>query len=82
MRSPDTAPAAHRVQVEIWRRMGSEARLALALQMSDDLRATVADGVRLRNPRHDAAAVARVVHGLWLGESADRPLRGRPSENP
>ena len=44
MRPNDTTPDAHRIQIEIYRRMSADDRLALALRVSEDLQSVTADG--------------------------------------
>ncbi len=72
MRPKDTSPESHRAQLDTYRRMGANARLALALSMSDDLRAVTEDGVRGRHPDYDERAVQTAVLQLSLGVSAFR----------
>ena len=70
MRPSDTTAPAHQAQLEIYRRMGADARLALGLQMSDELQQVAADGIRLRHPGYDAemlwAALVRQRLGLEI----------------
>ena len=80
MRPRDTSRAAHRAQLEVYRRMDSTERLALALQLSDDLRAVLADGVRIRHPEYDAESVRSAVLRLSLGDKLFRTAF--PVKNP
>lgn len=78
----DTSDAAARAQREAWRRMGPGGRLALALRMSDDVRAVAIDGEMARDPsRTRAEAEAAVQRRLWGAELFDavaaRKQRGR-----
>ena len=72
LRSRDTTKAAHRAQLDVYRRMTPEQRLLLAWRMSDDLRAVVADGVRIRHPDCQDEDVERGVLRLYLGEQLFR----------
>jgi hypothetical protein len=64
----DTAPAAARVQLAIYRRMAPARRLEVALQLSDGLRALVAAGVRSRHPAFTDEQVHDAVLRLTLGD--------------
>lgn len=72
MRPLDTSYPAYVTQIEIYRRMQPEERLALALEMSDDVTAVLSDGVRMRHPDYDESAVQAAVSILRLGEDAFR----------
>lgn len=79
MRSPDTTAASYRAQMEAYRRMSADQRLELAMQLSNDLRAVTADGVRNRHPEYDTASVDAAVLHLTLGADIYRlafSLRG------
>ena len=64
----DTSSEAARVQIEVYRRMGPEKRLELALQLGDSLREFVAAGVRLRQPDWNEGQVRRELMRLYLGD--------------
>lgn len=66
-RSPDTSPDAFRVQQEVWRRMGPERRLSLAVSMSEDVRALSRAGIAARHPDYDAEEVRWAEFRLHLG---------------
>lgn len=80
LRSPDTSPEAHAVQIEIYRRMSPSRRGELALELSDALRRASLAGIRARHPEYDAdqafLALARLEHGDVLFQQAwpDAPL--------
>ena len=57
----DTTTDALRVQATIHRRMTPEARVELAIQMSEDARAISAAGVRRLHPHWGEASVRREV---------------------
>jgi hypothetical protein len=67
VRSADTAPEAYAKQIEAYRSMSPERRVVLAAQMSDDMLAVAADGIRARHPEYDEArvrwALLRLRHG-------------------
>ena len=65
----DTTVEAIRKQVEILRRMGPQARLQMALELSDNLRRIVEAGVRERNPGYDKNKVKQEVLRLMIGDS-------------
>jgi hypothetical protein len=64
----DTTPEAEWVQIEAFRSMPAEKRLALAFELSDSLRDVVAAGVRYRHPDYDENGVRLAVARLTLGE--------------
>lgn len=80
MRPSDTTVAAHRAQLEIYRRMGADSRLALGLQMSDELQRVAADGIRLRHPEYDSELLWAALLQQRLGIDTfrivypDRPI--------
>jgi hypothetical protein len=74
MRPRDTTPDAHQVQIEIWRSMAPEARVRLAIEMSERAREIAIAGVMAREPgisREQARLrVLRQVLGDALFEAA------------
>lgn len=83
MRSRDTTPESHAVQLGVYRRMTMDRRLELALEMSEAARRTSLDGIRGRHPEYDeptaVRALFRVMHGpelyakVWPGLPAPAP---------
>ena len=67
MRPLDTTAAAHAVQLAIYRRMSTDERLALAIEMSDAARQTTLDGIRARHPDYDDATAVRALVRLLYG---------------
>lgn len=55
--SPDTSLDAHRAQVEVWRRLGPEGRLNLAVSMSEELFELTRAGIAARHPEYSASDV-------------------------
>lgn len=83
MQPADTVLAAHRVQVEVWRRLGTAGRSRVAAALSESLLRTVRDQIATRHPEWTArevtlALIAR-VHGREL---AVRANGGRPLPTP
>jgi hypothetical protein len=72
MRPADTTPEAHAVQIAIYRRIGPEGRLALALRMSDDVRAITRSGIRMRHPEYSEDQVDQALRRLLLGDELFR----------
>jgi hypothetical protein len=68
----DTTLEAFRVQLGIFQRMPADRRLALALRMSDSLRALVGSGVRARHPDYTERQVKLAVIRLSLGDELFR----------
>lgn len=72
MRPRDTDVAAHEVQIDVYRRMGAEARVRLAVEMSEDVRRISLDGIRARHPEYDDERARRALFRLVLGEDLAR----------
>lgn len=68
MPSLDTTPEADRVQLEVFRNMGPEKRLEVAIALSQTSRKLLAEGVRLRHPDYDEEQVRLAVIRLTLPE--------------
>lgn len=72
MRSPaipdDTTAEAHRVQGEIYMRMGGTARVATAFQLSETVKHLACAGIRGRHPHYTAEQVFRAWARLKLGD--------------
>jgi hypothetical protein len=66
--SSDTSALAARIQRDAFRAIGPEARLAAALEMSEEMRRRVEDGVRARAPGANEADVRRLDLRLMYGE--------------
>ncbi len=65
----DTTTEAVRKQFEILRKMGPEARLRMAFELSDNLRSIVEAGVRGRNPSYNEQQIKQEVLRLIIGEA-------------
>lgn len=70
MRPRDTSPAAHQAQLRCYRRMSGAQKVALAAQLSDDVRAVALAGICARHPR--------VRRARGLVRAAAPPLGRRP----
>lgn len=66
MRPLDTSPEAERVQMELFRRMGPERRLHVAIELSQTTRKLLAEGVLRRHPDYTEAQVRLAVLRLLL----------------
>ncbi len=63
----DTSPEAAAVQRAIFRRMTTEQRLRLALEMSDSMRNVALAGLRSRRPELSEAELSRELIRLMYG---------------
>jgi hypothetical protein len=70
MRAQDTSPAAHELQMRLYRAMTASERGALALRMSDDVRRIAAEGIRQRHPDYSEHEVRRALLALLYGADA------------
>jgi hypothetical protein len=70
MRAQDTSPAAHELQMRLYRAMSASERCGLALRMSDDVRRIAAEGIRQRHPEYSEHEVRRALLALLYGVDA------------
>jgi hypothetical protein len=70
MRAQDTSPAAHDLQMRLYRAMTASERGELALRMSDDVRRVAAEGIRDRHPEYSEHEVRRALLALLYGPDA------------
>ena len=80
MRSGDTSGEAHARQLEAWRQMTPEERLAVAAEMSDALRRLVEAGVRSRHHDDAGPQVQAAIAEALLGPELAADLRRRQAE--
>jgi len=74
----DTSASAHEAQLAAFRRLTPAERAAAALQMSEEVRALAAGGLRQRSPLAGQAEVEAALRRLLLGrELADLVDRAR-----
>ena len=64
----DTDPKAYEVQLEIWRRMDAETKFAQVVQLCDDGRWLVFEGIRARHPEYNEDQVKHASFRLFLGD--------------
>jgi hypothetical protein len=72
----DTTPEAFRVLVHAYRAMPAGRRLEMALQMSDDIMAVAAAGVRRRHPEYTDEQARLSLIRMRLGERLFREVYG------
>ncbi len=65
----DTSPEAHRVQIEVLRRLGPGRRGAMAASMSEDMHEMVRARIARENPDLDPRGQLRALVALLYGES-------------
>jgi hypothetical protein len=65
----DTSPEAERVQIEIFRKMTPERRLHIASELTQLVRKSLAEGVRMRHPSYNEEQVHLAVIRLTLPEN-------------
>jgi len=68
MRSRDTTAAAHEAQLRSYRRMSGAERVALAAQLSEDVRDVAMAGIRVRHPGYSDREVWYALQRLLLGD--------------
>ncbi|MFL6245859.1 MAG: hypothetical protein ACJ74H_07535 [Thermoanaerobaculia bacterium] len=71
MRANDTSPAAHAIQLRLYRKVGPERRAEIAAELSDMIRELSREGVRLRHPELTEAEVTREVRRIFYGDRPD-----------
>ena len=64
----DTSSEAHEAQLRAYRRMGSEERVRIGFNMSEDVREIAAQGIRSRHPEYVEADVRRALFRLLYGD--------------
>jgi hypothetical protein len=78
-RPADTDPEAYEVQLEVYRHMSGGQRLALALELSDNVRTIAREGIQARHPNYSVREVADALNRLLLGDALFRAAwPGRP----
>jgi hypothetical protein len=75
----DTSSAALERQRETFRRMTPEQRLAVAAEMSDEIRAVTEAGIRQRHPDYSDAEIRAELVAILLGRGAAICGRARRS---
>ncbi len=64
----DTSPEVERVQIEIFRKMTPERRLHAATELTQLVRKSLAEGVRMRHPEYNEEQVRLAMIRLTLPE--------------
>jgi len=70
----DTDPEAYEAQLEVWRRMAPEKKLAQVFQLSDVVRELVIAGIRDRHPEYDEEQVKHAAFRHFLGDALYREV--------
>jgi hypothetical protein len=73
----DTPPTALERQREAFRRMTPEARVAAAVEMSDEIRAITEAGIRHRHPAFTDDEVLAALAAIFLGRDGVASRRDR-----
>ncbi len=76
----DTTIEAVRKQIEILRRMGPEARLKMAFNLSNNLHSIVEAGVRERHGDYDEQQIKKEVLRLMIGDRLYLEVFGEKTE--
>lgn len=73
----DTTSEALAVQYRALRSIGMAGRMAMTFELSDNMRSTLAAGVRHRHPLWDGPAVEREVLRLMIGDGLFQEVFGK-----
>ena len=65
----DTSSEARKAQLQAYARLGPRRRMELALEMSQQARATAIEGIRKRDPTLSAGEAQRVLLRRLLGDA-------------
>jgi len=72
VRPPDTTPEAHALQLDLYRKLGGPARVAMLFRLSDAARRLTMAGIRARHPEYTADEVKLALARLTLGDQLVR----------
>lgn len=78
----DTSSEARRRQLEVYRRMTPQERVAAAVSMSEEAKGITLDGIRVRRPGLGDAAVLAEWMRILHGEAIAARLTGREQDHP
>lgn len=67
MRAHDTSPEAHQAQFRAYRRLTPDARVAMAVELSESVRLIAIEGIRNRHPQYSDDEVSRALLALLYG---------------
>ncbi len=74
----DTSPEVRRRQIDAYRSVSADERMALGIDLSESMRTVTTDGIRSRHPEFDDRQVAEELIRIWHG--LDMLARSIPSE--
>jgi hypothetical protein len=74
MRSADTSPEIHAMQMEIYRRMTPDRRVKLAVEMTEQVNAIAAGGITSRHPDYSDDEVRWALLRLVRGDELFRKV--------
>jgi hypothetical protein len=74
MPATDTHRDAQRAQLEVYRRLGPQARVELTARMSEDARRIALQGILARHPGYDDRTARRALLRLLLGDDLVRAM--------
>jgi hypothetical protein len=72
MPASDTSPAAHALQLRLYREAGPERRAEIAAELSEVIRDLCRAGVRMRHPELSEAEVTREMLRIFYGRGGNR----------
>ena len=81
MRLTDTSRGALAVQLASFRRMTPAQRLALASEMSEEVRALAEAGIRQRHPAYSQSEVRAALAEMILGIEPAAQARSKPASD-
>ena len=64
---PGTSPEAAWAKVQCYRNMSGSEKLRIASQLTDELRARIAEGIRANHPDYSQERVRLAEFRIWLG---------------
>lgn len=67
----DTSPAAHALQLRLYREAGPERRAEIAAELSEVIRELCRTGIRLRHPEFSEAQVRREMLRIFYGRGGN-----------
>ena len=70
----DTTTAAHRAQIEAYRRMGGSGRAAVVFRLNDLARQVALAGIQARHPDYDDERLRLAYARLVLGDDITRSV--------
>lgn len=68
----DTTHEAHRLQIDVYRRLGGAERVAILFRLNALVRETALAGIRRRHPAYAEAQVRMALRRLVLGDDLTR----------